>query len=227
LTRSSATSGAGGRSSSLCIRISCQRPRCSAPARSPLSASAVSESGHGDAVQRILIGQPNAPSDFRLAISGVARLARERLERLSERARETVSLGGSPELEIGIAVQIEAVEERPTIRAHSVGETAPRECELEIADVRRHRGGIDAQVRTAKEDSLDAERFSLYGKAISQRVSRFVGLALGPKQSSSLSRDIPRSPTDARIVRIASRRRALQIPSGSPRPATGIRYRRC
>ena len=32
LTRSSATSGAGGRSSSLCIRISCQRPRCSAPA---------------------------------------------------------------------------------------------------------------------------------------------------------------------------------------------------
>ena len=144
------------------------------------------ESGHGDAVQRILIGQPNAPRDFRLAIAGVARLACQRLERLSERARETVSLGRGPELEIGIAVQIEAVEERPAIRAHRIGEMALRECELEVADVRRHRGGVDAQVRTAKEDSLDAERFSYMVKRLSQRVSRFLGLALGPKQSEQL-----------------------------------------
>src|SRR5512133_4095322 len=105
-------------------------------------------------------GKLFGPAKLRNSVAPSLCVVRQREQRVTGLSRKARASGGNPEIELGISVEVEAVDERAGVVPNGVLEAAFPKSLLKVADVRADECGIEAKVAAAKKDPLDTERFA-------------------------------------------------------------------
>ena len=184
IARSSASSrrmsGSGSVSSSRRMTISCCLTNASASSAIAARAQRFQVSDRESSAQRIERGQLPPPRDGRIAIS--RRIRGQRQERRRHRTRQAAPLLLHPSLEPRCAWQVEPVEERSPRERDGLLAISGSDGRAKLADVRRHRGRIEVEVRSVRLDDVPAQLVSQRVQHLSRRMSRVFFVRVGPEQ---------------------------------------------